>query len=73
MQLSQKKYIFPNFFFHFLNLDSIFNIFKKKMTLIAYVFSNLPTPIEVVREVSKNSPFGGLFNKYYGKHAETLF
>ena len=49
MQLSQKKNIFPNFFFHFLNLDSIFNIFKKKMTLIAYVFSNLPTPIEVVR------------------------
>ena len=35
--LRKEKY-FVDFFFHFLNLDSILNIFKKKMTLIAHVF-----------------------------------
>ena len=35
---------FRNFFLHFLNLDSILNIFKKKITLIADAFLNLGTP-----------------------------
>ena len=43
-----EKY-FLIFFLHFLNLDSILNTFKKKMTLIANVFFNLPTPKYVVR------------------------
>ena len=49
MQLSEKKKIFSNFFFHFLNLDSILNFFKKKMTLIADIFLNMLTPKNVVR------------------------
>ena len=40
--------LFVNFFLHFLNLDSILNIFFKKMTVIAYVFLNLRTPKKVV-------------------------
>ena len=36
-------------FLHFLNLDSILKIFKKKMTLITDVFLNLRTPKNVVR------------------------
>ena len=43
---------FLNFFFfflHLLNLGSILNRFKKKMTLIAYVFVNLGTLKNVVR------------------------
>ena len=40
---------FQNFFLHFLNLHSILNIFKKKITLIADVISNLRTPKNVVR------------------------
>ena len=45
MSLSQKRKIFSQFFFlHFLNLDPILNIFKKKETLIADVFLNLRTP-----------------------------
>ena len=44
MQLCHKRKTFSNFFKHFLNLDSILNIFKKTMTLIAYVFLNLGTP-----------------------------
>ena len=49
MQLSKKGNIFSQFFWHFRNLDSILNIFKKKMTLIAEVFLNLQTPKKVVR------------------------
>ena len=43
MPLSQKRKIFSLFLLHFLNLDPILNIFKKK-TLIADVFLNLRTP-----------------------------
>ena len=47
MQSSQKQKTFSQiffFFFHFRNLDSILNIFQKRMTLIADVFLNLRTP-----------------------------
>ena len=51
MQLSQKQKIFSEFFLflHFVNLDSIFKNFQKKMTLIADVFLNLRTRKNVVR------------------------
>ena len=53
MQLSQKRKTFSDFFFffflHFLNLDSILNIFEQKMTLRADVFVKLRTPKNVVR------------------------
>ena len=49
MQLSKKQKIFSNFFLPFVNLDSILNIFKKTMTLLAHVFLNLRTPKNVVR------------------------
>ena len=50
MQLSQKRKIFSKLFlFHFPNLDSIFNIFEKKMTLKADVFLKLRTLKKVVR------------------------
>ena len=46
--LRHEKY-FLNFFSHFRNLDSILNIFKRRMNLIAYVFCNLEAPKSVVR------------------------
>ena len=50
MQISHKRNIFSQFFlFHFRNLDSILNIFKKKMPLIADAFLNLRTPKNVGR------------------------
>ena len=49
MELSKKREDCPNFFLLFLNLDSILNISKKKMTLIAHVFLNLRTRKDVVR------------------------
>ena len=66
-----EKY-FLKFFLHFPNLESISNIFKKKMTLIADVFLNLRTPKYVVREMFKKSCFRGPFDKWHGKRAETL-
>ena len=45
----RKKKIFLLSFLHFLNLDSILNIFKKKMTVIGDIFLNLGTPKNVVR------------------------
>ena len=50
MQLSQKtKKHFPHISLHFVNLDSILNIFEKKMSLIADVYLNLRTPKNVLR------------------------
>ena len=54
MQSSQKQKIFSQLFFfffflNFLNLDSILNILKKKMTLVADIFLKLRTPKDVVR------------------------
>ena len=58
MELSQKQKIFPqvlfiitifSFFLAFSKFDSIFNIFKKKTTLIGDIFLNLRTPKYVVK------------------------
>ena len=49
MHLSQKQKLFLNFFVYFSNLYQIFNIFKKKMTLITDVFTKLLTPTDMVR------------------------
>ena len=46
--IRNEKY-FQTIFLHFLNLDSIFNILKKAMTLIADIFLNLRAPKNVVR------------------------
>ena len=40
---------FLNFFLDFRNVDSILNIWKTKMTVIACVFTNLRTSENVVR------------------------
>ena len=45
----RKKKNFLLSFLHFLNLDSILSIFKKKMTVIGDIFLNLGTPKNVVR------------------------
>ena len=58
---------FLNFFLHFLNLDSILKIFKKKIALIADLFLNLRTPKYVVREMSEKSRFSGPVDKWHGK------
>ena len=49
MHLSQKQNIFPPFFGAFFESALNFQHFKKKMTLIAYVFPKLPTTKDVLR------------------------
>ena len=69
--LRNEKY-FVDFFLHFLNLECILKIFRKKVSLIADVFLNLENRKEVFREMSKKSRFRGTFDKWHGKRAETL-
>ena len=47
--IRHEKIFLKFFFLKFRNLDSILNIFKKKMTLIPDIFFDLGTPKNVVR------------------------
>ena len=49
MELSQKRKIFSEFFSAVFESALNFGYFKKKMTLIAYVFPKLPTTKHVLR------------------------
>ena len=49
MHLSKKQNIFSEFFSAFFESALNFEHFQKKMTLIAYVFSKLPTTKDVLR------------------------
>ena len=49
MHLSQKQNFFSQFFFTFSESALNFEHFQIKMTLIAYVFPNLPTTRDVLR------------------------
>ena len=49
MHLSQKQNVFSQFFTAFFEFALNFEYFRKKMTLIAYVFSELPTTEDVLR------------------------
>ena len=55
MQLSQKLKTFCGFILHFQNIGSILDIFRKKMTLIAYLFLRLRRPKSVVRYMCKSA------------------
>ena len=48
---------FMNFFCAFFKFTLNFQLFQKKMTLIAYIFRKLQTSKDVIRSVSKKSPF----------------
>ena len=49
IRLSQKQKTFCQFFFAFLKSTLNFEHFQKKMTLIADVFSKLPSPNKMIR------------------------
>ena len=49
MHLSQKQNFFSEFFSAFFESALNFKHFQKKMTLIAYIFRELPTPKYVLR------------------------
>ena len=49
MHLCQKQKVFSQFFAAFLESALNFEHFRKRMTLIAYVFPKLPTTEDVLR------------------------
>ena len=72
MHLSQKQKIFAHFFSAFFESALNLEIFQKKMTLIAYVFTKLPTTKNVLRQMTKSSRFGEPLDRRHGKRAEAL-
>ena len=72
MQLSKKQKLIGKFSLHLWSLDQILNILKKTMTLIAYVFPELRTANNEVREMSKKSRLRRQFDKQHCKRAKTL-
>ena len=72
MHLSQKQNIFSEFFSAFFEYALNLEHFQNKMTLIAYVFSKLPTTKDGLTWMSKNYPLRGPLNRWHGKRAGTL-
>ena len=72
MQLSQKLKTFCSFVLHFRNLSEILDIFRKKMTLIAYLFLRIRPAKNVVRYMCKKSCLRLTFEKEHGKLGSTL-
>ena len=70
IHLSQKQNIFSQFFSAFFESALNFEHFQKKMALIAYVFSKLPTTKNVLRQMSKCSRFREPVDRGHGKRAE---
>ena len=73
MQLSGKQKTFSEFFSPFLKSSLNFELFQKRMTLIAEVFPKLRTSKHMVTSMSKKSRFKGAFKKDHGKRAQTLW
>ena len=72
MHLSQKQNLFSQFFSAF--FDSALNLehFQKHLTLIAYVFPNLPTAKDCLYKCLKAPCLRGHVDSGHGKRAEGL-
>ena len=53
MHLSERQYVFSQFFSAFFESALNFENFQKKMIIIGYLFPNLPTTKDMVRKMSK--------------------
>ena len=70
--LSQKQKTFSQFFSAFLKSTLNFEHFQKKMTLIADVFSKLPSLKKVIRSMYAKSRFRGQFHNKHSKSPKRL-
>ena len=57
MQLSEKQETFSELFCGFLKSSLNFEHFQKNISLIGQIFPKLGTPKNMVRSISKRSPF----------------
>ena len=73
MQLSKKLKTFPQFFLAFSKSRLNFEHFKKKMTLIAYLFLRVRPAKNVVTYMCKKSPLRLPVQKEHSKRLSTLF
>ena len=72
MHLSQKQKIFSRSFSAFFESALNFEHFQTKRTFVAYVFSNLPTTKNMLRQMSKSPRFREPLDRRHGKRAEAL-
>ena len=72
MHLSQKEKIFSGSFSPFPESALNSEHFQKKMTLIAYGFSKIPTTKNVLRRMSKSFCFRERLDSGHSKWAEAL-
>ena len=72
MQLSLKPKTFSDLFDPFLESTSNFELFEKKMIVIATLFRNLQTVKNFRRLLSKKDPFRTLFDSQHVKGSQTL-
>ena len=72
MHFSQNENIFSQFFSAFFESALNSEHFQKKMTLIAYVFPELPTTKNVLRQMSKSSRFRERLDRRHSKWMEAL-
>ena len=72
MQLSKNLKGFSPLFSAFLKSILNFEHFQKKMTLIANIFPQLPTPKKVVRSMSKGSRLRGPSKEQHRKWVQIL-
>ena len=71
-ELSQKQKVVSQLFIGFWKSTLNFEHFQKKMTVIADFFPKIRNPENVVRYMSKKSPFKGPFDRQHGKRVQTL-
>ena len=67
---SQKRFL--NILLHFRSQHQIWNVLKKRFSLIAYVFSKIKTGKNVLRPMSKKACFGTPFDSQHVKGIQTL-
>ena len=72
MLLSQKEKLLSRFFSAFFTSALNSEHFRKKMTLIAYVFPKLPTTKNLLRQMSKSFRFRERLDRRHSKWAEAL-
>ena len=72
MQICQKQNPFSQLVSAFFKSILNFERFQKKTTLIDDVFPKLRTRKNVVKQISKKSPFRGRFDRQHAKRDQTL-
>ena len=72
MHFPKKEKIFSEIFSAFFESALNFELFQKKTTFLAYLFTKLPTKKNVLKQMSKGSFFRERVDRRHGKWAKPL-